>query len=163
MRIVDIVPGTTVDGPGLRTSIYFAGCEHRCPGCHNPQTWPRDAGHDMTVDEVVAVVEENGFDVTFSGGDPLYQAREIIPLAQRLLELGYTIWCYTGFEYESLCEDPDAAALLNCCEVLVDGPFVEPLKDVHLLFRGSSNQRLIDLRRSSAGSVVLWELEEISF
>lgn len=163
MRILDIIPGTTVDGPGLRTSIYFAGCSHRCPGCHNPQSWDFDGGMEMTVDEVVAVVEENGFDVTFSGGDPLYQVAGILPLARRLRELGYTIWCYTGYLYEAIADNPDIAALLDCCEVLVDGPFVESLRDVGLHFRGSSNQRLIDLSRSTLGCVVEWKLGEDVF
>ena len=73
LRVIDIIEGTSVDGPGLRTSIYFAGCTHRCPGCHNQHTWPFDAGRDMTVDELIGIVNEAGMNVTFSGGDPLLQ------------------------------------------------------------------------------------------
>ncbi len=73
LRILDIVPGTSVDGPGLRTSIYFAGCSHCCAGCHNPQSWDMNGGEEMAIDEIIAIVEENGFNVTFSGGDPIYQ------------------------------------------------------------------------------------------
>ena len=84
MRIVDIIAGTAVDGPGLRTSIYFAGCAHRCPECHNPSTWDFSAGKEMSTAEIMEVIEENGFNVTFTGGDPLYQAAAIVPLAEEI-------------------------------------------------------------------------------
>lgn len=157
MRILDIVPGTSVDGPGLRTAIYFAGCEHKCPGCHNPQSWDFDGGQDMSIDEVMAVVIENDFDVTFTGGDPLYIAETILPLAREIRCIGKSIWCYTGFRYEEIVSHPRMRELMKYIDVLVDGPFVESLRDVHLLFRGSSNQRLIDLHKSTPDSIVEWE------
>lgn len=164
MRVIDIIPGTTVDGPGLRTSIYFAGCSHQCPGCHNPQSWDSAAGHEMTVDEIITVVEENDFDVTLTGGDPLYQVSEIIPLAEALTERGYTVWCYTGYTYEDVRNRPDVKKLLSMCEVLVDGPFIESQRDISLLYRGSSNQRLIDLKASETeAEIVLWSLPEIEW
>lgn len=143
LRVVDIVEGTSVDGPGLRTSIYFAGCDHRCPGCHNPQTWDFQAGHDLTVDELAEAVAEADFNVTFTGGDPVYQAARLIPLARRIREGGKTIWLYTGFTIEQLAAMPDARELLRYVEAVVDGPFVEALRDTGLPFRGSSNQRII--------------------
>lgn len=145
LRVVDIVEGTSVDGPGLRTSIYFAGCEHHCPGCHNPSTWSFDAGRDMTVDEIMAIVIENDFDVTFSGGDPMYQAAAVAELARHIHALGKTIWCYTGFVYEQIKDRQPYAELLANIDVLVDGPYIEALRDISLHFRGSSNQRLIEL------------------
>ena len=157
MRILDIVPGTSVDGPGLRTAIYFAGCEHKCPGCHNPQSWDFDGGQDMSIDEVMAVVIENDFDITFTGGDPLYIAETILPLAREIRRIGKSIWCYTGFRYEDIVSHPRMRELMEYIDVLVDGPFVESLRDVHLLFRGSSNQRLIDLHKSTPDSIVEWE------
>ena len=143
LRVVDIVEGTSVDGPGLRTSIYFAGCDHRCPGCHNPQTWDFNAGRDMTVDELARAVAEADFNVTFTGGDPVYQAARLIPLARRIREGGKTIWLYTGFTIEQLAAMPDARELLRYVEAVVDGSFVEALRDTGLPFRGSSNQRII--------------------
>ncbi|MDE6854321.1 MAG: 4Fe-4S cluster-binding domain-containing protein, partial [Muribaculaceae bacterium] len=92
LRVVRILEGTSVDGPGLRTSIYFAGCAHHCPGCHNEHTWDFAAGRDMTVDEIMATVGYNGFPVTFSGGDPLYQAERLVPLAKAIRSLGLSIW-----------------------------------------------------------------------
>ena len=157
MRILDIVPGTSVDGPGLRTAIYFAGCEHKCPGCHNPQSWDFDGGQDMSIDEVMAVVIENDFDVTFTGGDPLYSVETILPLAREIRRIGKSIWCYTGFRYEEIVSHPRMRELMEYIDVLVDGPFVESLRDVHLLFRGSSNQRIIDLHKSTPDSIVEWE------
>ena len=156
LNVVDIVAGTSVDGPGLRTSVYLAGCTHHCPECHNPQTWEADAGHVMSVDEIMAEVGRHGFDVTLTGGDPMFNAAAVIPLARRLREAGYGLWCYTGYRYEQVCADPAKAALLEYVDVLVDGPYIHAQRDISLLFRGSSNQRLIDCRRSTPENVVLW-------
>ncbi|MDE5568198.1 MAG: anaerobic ribonucleoside-triphosphate reductase activating protein [Muribaculaceae bacterium] len=145
LRVVDIVDGTSVDGPGLRTSIYFAGCDHRCPGCHNPSTWDFNAGRDMTVDELMLRIIDNEFNVTFSGGDPLYQLEPLTALARAVKASGKTIWCYTGFIYEDLLAAPRYAEILSLIDVLVDGPFILALRDTDLLFRGSSNQRIIPL------------------
>lgn len=144
LRVLDIVAGTSVDGPGLRTSIYFAGCHHRCPGCHNPQSWDPEGGTEMTVEQIMAEIVENDFNVTFSGGDPLYQDPEaLLELAKAIRAAGYTLWCYTGFLYEEIKDNPRYAELLPLFETVVDGPFIEALRDTSLLFRGSSNQRLI--------------------
>lgn len=155
MRVVDIVPGTTVDGPGLRTSIYFAGCEHRCQGCHNPQTHDPLGGREMSLEEILKVVDYNGFDVTFSGGDPLYQIDELCRLAEMLKGRGYGIWCYTGYNYEHVAADPRLSRILTYLDVLVDGPFIEAERDVTLRFRGSRNQRLIDIPNSTPGNITL--------
>ncbi len=155
LRVVRVVDGTTVDGPGLRTSIYFAGCHHQCPGCHNPQTWPDDAGEDVAIDELLAHVEENEFNVTFTGGDPLYQPRGVAELVSRLKERGINVWLYTGFTYEQVMAQPELARAIAQVDVLVDGPYVEALRDPELLFRGSSNQRLIDISRSTPDRITL--------
>ena len=145
LRVIDIIDGTSVDGPGLRTSIYFAGCDHRCPGCHNPSTWDFKAGHDMTVTELMDRIVENDFNLTFSGGDPLYQYHALVVIARAIKAVGKTIWCYTGFTYERLAADPRYHEILSLVDVIVDGPFVEALRDTDLRFRGSSNQRIIHL------------------
>lgn len=143
LRVIDIIEGTSVDGPGLRTSIYFAGCDHHCPGCHNPQTWSFSAGSDMSVDELYNVVIEADFNVTFTGGDPVYQARQIAPLAKKIVDAGKTIWLYTGFTIEQLAKLKDAHELLKYIEAVVEGPYIDALRDTDLAFRGSSNQRII--------------------
>ena len=157
IKVLDILHDTTVDGPGFRTSFYLSGCAHKCPGCHNPQSWDFGNGHDMTVQEMMDEITADKFaDVTFSGGDPLYQAESLLPLMQRIKEeTDKTIWLYTGFTWETL--PPKALPLLDYIDVLVDGPFVMSLRDEDLLFRGSSNQRLIDVSLSrQAGEVVEW-------
>ena len=151
-----------VDGPGFRTSIYCAGCRHKCPGCHNPQSWDFDGGRDMTVAQLMAIIEADPFTrgVTFSGGDPMYQAAGFAELARQIhRRTQKDIWCYTGFTFESLIHD-DQRLLLSEVDVLVDGPFVQSLHDPDLLFRGSSNQRLIDVQASMySGETVLWKPE----
>lgn len=158
-QILDIIPGTSVDGPGLRTSIYFAGCRHGCHGCHNPESWDFHTGRTMTIEEIIAIVEQNGFNVTFSGGDPIYQMPALAILARELNSRGYTIWCYTGFTYEELSTRSGIHSLFRHIEVLVDGPFIESRKNLSLLFRGSSNQRLIKIQDSTPESIVLWKPE----
>lgn len=143
LRVLDIVAGTSVDGPGLRTSVYFAGCGHHCEGCHNPQSWDFDGGSLMSVDEIMKIIVENDFNVTFSGGDPVYQLDELIELAARIREKGYTIWLYTGFLYEELVRMEGAQKLMCNIEAVVDGPYIAALRDTSLHFRGSSNQRII--------------------
>ncbi len=162
IRVLKVLHDTTVDGPGFRTSIYCAGCAHECPGCHNPQSWDFDAGEERTIDSLLEEVASDPFAaVTFSGGDPLYQADTFAELARRIkAETGKNIWCYTGFRFEQLLCGESALSLLSCIDVLVDGPFVQSLRDADALFKGSTNQRLIDVPRSLAeGEVVLWERE----
>lgn len=145
LRIINIAEGTSVDGPGLRTSIYFAGCRHECPGCHNPASWSFEAGQDWSVEQVMQVIRYNRFPVTFSGGDPLYQAEQLLPLARAIHDEGLNLWCYTGFLYEHIRELSPYRELLSYVDVLVDGPFIQTQKPVGpaLRFRGSSNQRFI--------------------
>ena len=159
VRVLDIIEDTMVDGPGFRTSIYCAGCRHGCPGCHNPQSWDFDQGREMTTRQLMAIITADPYaNVTFSGGDPMYQAAGFAELAHAIHnETQKDIWCYTGFMYESLISH-DQRELLEHVDVLVDGPYVERLRDSDLLFRGSSNQRLIDVPKSLyAGEVVLWQ------
>lgn len=145
--IMDILEQTMADGPGFRTSIYCAGCEHHCPGCHNPQSWDRKNGHWVDVQEILDVVKADDMsNVSFSGGDPFYQVEAFTELARRIKEeTSKTIWCWTGFTYEEILADERLSMILPYIDVLVDGPFVQELRDTQLLFRGSSNQRIIYL------------------
>lgn len=149
LRVIDISEGTSVDGPGLRTSIYFAGCNHHCEGCHNPQSWDPKAGRDVSIEELLKVIDFNDFNVTFSGGDPLFQAEEVTELARRIKsELNKNIWCYTGYLWENIIDDERFLPLLKTIDVLVDSPFILSQRDIELRFRGSSNQRIIDVQKS---------------
>lgn len=150
IRVINIIDDTTVDGPGFRISIYCAGCTNKCPGCHNPTTWDADGGKDMTVDELFThIAGDELANVTFTGGDPFFRPEGFACLARRLkAETTKNIWCYTGYLFEDLEKRADARELLRYIDVLVDGPFVIGLQDPDLLFRGSSNQRLIDVQES---------------
>lgn len=150
IQVLDIVEDTMVDGPGFRTSIYCAGCRHNCTGCHNPQSWDFEGGHPMSTDDIMRVIEADPYaDVTFSGGDPMYQPEGFAELAKAIRErTEKTIWCYTGFTFEALMTNPRQRALLELIDVLVDGPFVKSRRDESLCFRGSSNQRILDVPAS---------------
>lgn len=148
MRVLSITEDSIVDGEGLRTVIFFSGCPHKCPGCHNFESWNYYNGSLYTADELFEVIKSNPLnDVTFSGGEPFFQAEAIIPLAQKIKALGKSIWSYTGYEYEWLLHQGNAAQikLLSLIDVLVDGPYIKELTDTTLRFRGSANQRIIRL------------------
>ncbi|MDR1368706.1 MAG: anaerobic ribonucleoside-triphosphate reductase activating protein [Dysgonamonadaceae bacterium] len=148
LYILDIIEDTIVDGTGLRTSIYGAGCPHACPGCHNPQSWHKKNGNPVDTGTIMEVINRNPVaNVTFSGGEPFSQTEGFIELAKRIKsETNKTIWCYTGYRYESLMLHPKHKELLSYIDVLVDGPFIQELKDETLRFRGSSNQRIVYIK-----------------
>ena len=157
LRVLDIVAGTAVDGPGLRTAIYFAGCTHRCPGCHNPESWDVNGGRNLEYADILKTIDENGFNVTFTGGDPLAQLPALIPLAKKIFERGFTIWLYTGFTFEEAIRLERFYELSPYIEVMVDGTFQERLRDTSLQFRGSTNQRLIEVKPTlETGEIKLW-------
>ena len=162
MRIANTIQDSIVDGPGLRFTVFTQGCPHHCPGCHNPETHDPEGGKEVTVEELAARMVSNPSTggLTLSGGDPFLQAAECAGLARLAHEQGRDVWTYTGYTYEQLLSEGDPArlALLAETDVLVDGPFVEKLKSYAALFRGSTNQRLIDLNKTrERGEVVLWE------
>ena len=164
VRVLRVIEDTMVDGPGFRTSIYCAGCRHQCPGCHNPQSWAFDQGREMTTDELMHIIEQDPYaNVTFSGGDPMYQCDGFAELARAIhRKTNKDIWCYTGFTFETLITRAQRELLYEL-DVLVDGPYIERLRDTELLFRGSSNQRIIDVQASLyAGTVVLWKDEHLT-
>lgn len=159
IRVLSIIEDTMVDGPGFRTSIYCAGCRHKCPGCHNPQSWDFSGGKEMSTEELMRIIVADPYaNVTFSGGDPMYQAAGFAELARAIhRRTNKDIWCFTGFRFEDLIQH-DQRELLEQLDVLVDGPYVASLRDPDLLFRGSSNQRIIDVQASLfASEVVLWQ------
>lgn len=161
ISILEIVEDTTVDGPGFRTTVYCAGCPNRCPGCHNPQSWDIANGRETDVEDILDVILADPFaDVTFSGGDPMFQPVGFAALARAIKERSSkNIWCYTGYLFEDLLKNIQQKELLEYIDVLVDGRFVEVLKDESLRFKGSSNQRIIDVQASlSSGTTVLLDM-----
>lgn len=144
-----------VDGPGLRTVIWTQGCPHLCPGCHNPQTHDMQAGFMMDSEEIIKQIKATKLQkgVTLSGGEPFLQSEALIEIAREVKKLGMDVWAYTGFHYEFLINEKNPKhehniRLLQYVDTLVDGRFMEQLKSVHLLFRGSSNQRIINVQQS---------------
>jgi anaerobic ribonucleoside-triphosphate reductase activating protein len=160
IRVLSVLHDTTVDGPGFRTSIYCAGCGHHCPGCHNPQSWDFDGGEERNVDDLMAEITEDPFaDVTFTGGDPLYQAAAFTELARRIKqETNKNIWCYTGFLFEDIRDKAQLQELFNHIDVIVDGRFDLSQRNEDLPFRGSANQRIIDVQKSlREDNIVMWK------
>ena len=153
-------PGSIVDGPGIRYGVFVQGCPHNCPGCHNQASHEFGAGKDKNIEEIYnnikAAPSTQG--VTFSGGEPFEQAEAFAELGKLLKD--YNIWCYTGYTYEQLQNKPGADKLLAVIDVLVDGPFVQSKKSLDALYKGSTNQRLIDMNKTrEAGHIVLWQDE----
>lgn len=145
---------TIVDGEGIRFSVYLSGCAHHCHGCHNPESWNPQAGQPLTREKIEAIIDEiqqnpllDG--VTFSGGDPMYNPEEFLPLVKEVRKrTGLNIWCYTGYTYEELLNDPKRRPILNYIDVLVDGRFEQKHYSPTLEFRGSSNQRILPIDHS---------------
>lgn len=160
IRIAGIIEESITDGPGYRYTIFTQGCKHNCKGCHNPETWNFNGGKTIEVDRLYNNILKDPLleGITFSGGDPMYQPLECMELASLVkLHGGLTIWCYTGFTYEEVLEDSDKRRFLEYIDVLVDGPFVESEKSLDLTFKGSRNQRIIDVKKSlTSGEVVIY-------
>lgn len=144
MRVLKIIKGTAADGPGLRNVVYVAGCIHKCPGCHNPESWSFNAGKRMSPLEVFQEVYDEFADVTFSGGDPMLQWTEVYEVCHMLKERGKNIWLYTGYEYEDIITR--APEILQVIDVLVDGQYDQSKREVNKRFAGSTNQRIIHLK-----------------
>lgn len=151
LRINGLIEESIVDGPGIRYVVFTQGCEHHCPGCHNPQTHDLHGGFLIETDEIVHAISENPLlqGITFSGGEPFLQPAPLATLGKAVHALGLDVVTYTGFTYECLKEDPnpDIQALLGVTDLLIDGPFVSDLKNTALPYRGSTNQHLIPLSK----------------
>lgn len=167
LKLAGLHKNSVVDGPGLRTVVFTQGCPHACPGCHNPQTHDPDGGYWVDVNALAAEIlqEKRLRGVTFSGGEPFLQARALAALAAQLKTQKIHLVVYSGYTFEELKAraqtDTATAALLSACDLLIDGPFKQEEKDLGLLYRGSRNQRIIDVPASlAAGQVVLSELHQ---
>ena len=161
LRIAGIERHSSVNGPGVRYVLFTQGCLHYCKGCQNPSTWPMDQGKEVTAEDIIHDILSTKYidGVTLSGGDPLYQAKAMVEIAKALKEKNINLWCYTGFLYEEVLSgipSKEAKELLSYIDVLIDGPFIQSLYSENCLYRGSTNQRLIDVKESLAtGKIVL--------
>lgn len=155
INLLNVYPETIADGEGIRYSIYLAGCIHACPGCHNEASWSPTAGTRLTddiFDSIIEAINKNPLldGITLSGGDPFFHPEALLEILQRLkTQTGLNIWCYTGYTYEQLLEDTRRVQCLDYIDTLVDGLFEIDKFDPTILFRGSTNQRLIYLKKES--------------
>lgn len=159
IRIAGIVKESIVDGPGLRYVLFTQGCPHDCPGCHNPQTHDPDKGYLYSIEKIFDEVKQNPLlsGITLSGGEPFLQAEKLIELVKLVKSIDLSVIVYTGYLFEDLMKSDDESVreLLELVDVLIDGKFDEKLKSEDLRFCGSSNQRLIDVKRSLGSKEVV--------
>lgn len=164
LRIAGTVNDSIVDGPGIRYTIFTQGCPHHCPGCHNPQTHDFAGGQDADMEKILKEIFNNPIlsGVTFSGGEPFCQAEALVPIAEAIKEKGKHLMIYTGYLLEHLqkMESVGVQRLLELADVIVDGPFILAEKNLTLSYRGSENQRVIDMVKTrKSGEVVLYRSE----
>lgn len=155
MNVAGINFESVVDGDGVRVVVFVSGCLHNCKGCHNPASHSFTAGQPFTQelqDEIIAYIQKTPFisGLTLSGGDPMYSAKEITPFIERLRKdvKDISVWIYSGFRFEEILENSEMFDLLKLCDVLVDGEFVLEQRDITLSYKGSRNQRIIDIPKS---------------
>ncbi|MFI3260811.1 MAG: anaerobic ribonucleoside-triphosphate reductase activating protein [bacterium] len=158
----EIITDSIVDGVGLRAVIWFQGCSHNCKNCHNPETHPFNIGIKYSLEELYEKIDDfiNQDGVTFSGGDPMFQPESFLEVLKYTKSKGYNIWCYTGYTYEELSKmKPIYLEILKYIDVLVDGRYDESLQTLNAKYRGSSNQRVIDIKKTleSESVVTLYE------
>lgn len=161
LRIAGTLKDSIVDGPGLRYVIFTQGCPHHCPGCHNPQTHDFDGGKDADTEKILEEIFHNPVlgGVTFSGGEPFCQAEGLLPIAEEVKERGIHLMIYTGYLLEDLqkMENASVQRLLELADILVDGPFILEERNLTLSYRGSENQRVIDMVKTrNCGEIVLY-------
>ena len=154
LRLAGVVRESIVDGPGIRMTVFVQGCPHHCKGCHNQHTWSFDGGYDGSVARIIEEAKKDKLirGMTLSGGEPFAQAQELTVLAKEARAIGLNIFCYTGYTFEYLYENfgehPEYRELLEQCDWLVDGQFIEEEMSLMLHFRGSRNQRILDVPES---------------
>lgn len=152
LRVAGVIEESIVDGPGLRFVLFLQGCRTHCPGCQNPQTWDFEGGELVSVQEILSRLQGDPLvhGVTLSGGEPFEQVEALLPLAAELKRRGYNLMAYSGYTFEALAEKPECRELLSLLDLLVDGPFLLAQKSLELRFRGSSNQRILNVPESIA-------------
>lgn len=158
LRIAGTIPESIVDGPGIRYVLFTQGCPHGCPGCHNPQTHDFAGGKEVQVSDLLSDILKRPYvkALTLSGGEPFCQPAPLAELAAALKDKCFHLMCYSGFTFEELLQREDARPLLKQLDLLVDGRFVEAEKNIELRFRGSANQRVLDVPASLAAGAAVW-------
>lgn len=150
IRLFGEANDSIVDGPGLRYTIFTQGCYHNCLGCHNPKSHSIDGGYLKDINEIIADIDENLLldGITLSGGEPMLQIEPLIEICKTVKQRGLNIVIYSGFTFEQIIKDSKMRSLLELCDMLIDGKFDQDKKSLSLLYRGSSNQRLVNIQKS---------------
>lgn len=160
LRLFGIAEESVVDGPGFRYAIFVQGCPHGCPGCHNPGSHAFDGGTVRDIDSIFQEICQNPLlkGVTFSGGEPFCQPGPLAELAKKVHQRGLDVMVYSGWTLEELqaMENPQVHALLEQADYLVDGPFLLEQRDIELNFRGSANQRVLDMNKTRESGAPVW-------
>ncbi|GAV21794.1 anaerobic ribonucleoside-triphosphate reductase activating protein [Carboxydothermus pertinax] len=166
LRIAGITRESVTDGPGIRLVVYTQGCPHRCEGCHNPETWDVSGGYEIDSEKILELIANNPLlaGLTVSGGEPFLQEKNLLELVLKVADLGRNTVIYTGYTFEELMKisekKPEVLEILQTADYLVDGRFLQDLKNLKLPFRGSSNQRFIDLKKTFSQKQIVecqWE------
>ena len=158
LELSGILSDSIVDGPGIRTTVFAQGCPHHCPGCHNPETWEFGCGTPMEEETILEIVRDNPLcrGVTFSGGEPFAQPEGFARLARLLKGSGYEVASYSGYTFEQLLNGtPAQRQLLDAIDILIDGPYLQAQRSLELNFRGSRNQRILDVPASLAAGIAV--------
>lgn len=161
LQVAGFLEHSTVNGEGFRSVLFLSGCPHHCPGCHNLEMQNINYGENISYDLLFKRIEKvlpliDG--LTLSGGEPFMQAESLIPFVKLVKEKFHlSIWCYTGYTYEALCENPLYQELLTYIDVLVDGPFISALKNTNLKYRGSSNQRILKICPNGSSTLLNYD------
>ncbi|MGE5415535.1 MAG: anaerobic ribonucleoside-triphosphate reductase activating protein [Acidobacteriota bacterium] len=161
LRVSGYSRESTVDGPGIRAVVYAQGCPHKCFYCHNPETWDFEGGYELDIDFLYKEIANTKLlkGVTFSGGEPFAQAEAFAELGHKVKEIGLNVIAYSGYEFEQLLEmaemDQGVSDLLHLTDVLIDGPYLDEERDLGIAFRGSRNQRIIDVAASLKDNQVI--------
>ena len=155
-RMVGIKKHSVVDGVGVRLVIFFQGCPHHCMECQNPDTWDPNGGDESDTDDIIEIIRNTKYidGITLSGGDPLFQPEAAGKIARASKATGLSVWCYSGWTYEEVMSDEKRSAVMKYVDVLVDGPFINDLKAQNAIYRGSSNQRLVDVQASMGSGTI---------
>jgi len=156
LRISGIINDSIVDGPGLRLAVFAQGCSHNCLGCHNPQTHDFNGGYFIDIDDIIDKARSNPLlqGITLTGGDPFFQPEASYELACKIRKLRLDIVIYTGFSWEELMEDESLKKLALAADYVVDGKFLAEYKTLDMPFVGSSNQRVIDVKKTISGGEI---------
>ena len=163
-RAFGLVENSFVDGPGIRMAIFFQGCIRHCEGCHNPNSWPMYGGDRMDTNDIIKKIANDPLltGITLTGGEPFLQPTQALVLARFARQGGLSVWCYTGYTFEEINEwEDNRKTLLRNIDVLVDGPFEIDKMSLDIPWRGSTNQRLVDVQKSlEKGEVILYDESE---